>query len=281
MNGFFNIYKSSGTNSTFIVNKIKRITKTPCGHMGTLDPMASGVLPVAVGKSTRLFDYLTDKIKVYIAEFTFGYETDTLDATGETLSTSLVIPTKEQIEKALSKFVGLIDQVPPKYSANSINGKRGYELARKGIDFTPNTKQVNVYSFSLLEQMDSNKFTFKIECGKGTYIRSLCRDLAYELGSLGTMSALERVQSGVFTKENAISVEELESNPEKYLIPADSVLGYEKVFLTENQTKKMLNGVFDITGYSVDKFYRVYSPTEFLGIGWVDKGFLKIKSYVR
>ena len=249
--------------------------------MGTLDPMASGVLPVAVGKSTRLFDYLTDKIKVYIAEFTFGYESDTLDATGTILNKSDILPTKEILQKALSKFVGLINQVPPKYSANSINGKRGYELARKGIDFTPNTKQVNVYSFTLLEQLDTNKFTFKIECGKGTYIRSLCRDLAYEVGSLGTMSALERVQSGVFTKENAISVEELESYPEKYLIPADSVLSYEKVYLTESQTKKMLNGVFDITDYSADKFYRVYSPTEFLGIGWVDKGFLKIKSYVR
>ncbi len=281
MNGFFNIYKSSGTNSTFIVNKIKRITKTPCGHMGTLDPMASGVLPVAVGKSTRLFDYLTDKIKVYIAEFTFGYETDTLDATGTTLSTTQNLPTKEQIQGVLTKFIGLIDQVPPKYSANSINGKRGYELARKGVDFTPKTKQVNVYSFVLLEQISADKFTFKIECGKGTYIRSLCRDLAYELNSLGTMSSLERIQSGVFTKENSISVEDLEREPEKYLIPADSVLSYEKIYLTDQQTKKMLNGVFDITTYSKDKFYRVYSPTEFLGIGWVDNGVLKIKSYVR
>jgi len=281
MNGFFNIYKSSGTNSTFIVNKIKRITKTPCGHMGTLDPMASGILPVAVGKSTRLFDYLTDKVKVYVAEFTFGYETDTLDATGTVLKEKQADITKEQIISRLSKFIGTINQVPPKYSANSINGRRGYELARKGIDFTPKTKQVNVYNFELLQEVNKNVFTFKIECGKGTYIRSLCRDLAYELNTLGTMSKLERIQSGVFTKENSITVEQLELNPEKYLIPADSVLNYEQIYLTEQETKKILNGVFEITRYAQGVFYRVYSPTEFLGIGVVENGVLKIKSYVR
>ena len=249
--------------------------------MGTLDPMASGILPVAVGKSTRLFDYLTDKVKVYVAEFTFGYETDTLDATGTVLKEKQADITKEQIISRLSKFIGTINQVPPKYSANSINGRRGYELARKGIDFTPKTKQVNVYNFELLQEVNKNVFTFKIECGKGTYIRSLCRDLAYELNTLGTMSKLERIQSGVFTKENSITVEQLELNPEKYLIPADSVLNYEQIYLTEQETKKILNGVFEITRYAQGVFYRVYSPTEFLGIGVVENGVLKIKSYVR
>lgn len=281
MIGFFNIYKSSGTNSTFIVNKIKRITKTPCGHMGTLDPMASGVLPVAVGKATRMFDYLTDKVKVYEAEFTFGYETDTLDATGTILKQNSKIVTKEEIIAVLPEFIGLINQVPPKYSANNINGRRGYELARKGIDFEPSVKQVNVSDIQLTQDLGNNKFCFKITCGKGTYIRSLCRDIAYKIGTFATMSALKRTQSGIFLIENAITVEQLEDNIEKYLIAPDEVVNYKKVYLTEQQTKKMLNGVFEIVGYNQDELYRVYSPTEFLGIGKVEKGFLKVKSYVR
>lgn len=281
MNGFFNILKSSGVNSTFIVNKIKRLTHTPCGHMGTLDPMASGVLPVAVGKSTRLFDYLADKVKVYEAEFTFGYETDTLDATGQIISQSEVKVTDEQIKAVLKEFIGEIDQVPPKYSANNINGRRGYELARKGIEFELKTKKVNVYSFELKEKIAENIYTFTISCGKGTYIRSLCRDLAYRLGTKATMSKLCRTQSGIFKIENAITVEQLEQNIEQYLIAPDQTVSYEKFYLTEGQARKILNGVYEITGLTEGKLYRVYSPTEFYGIGKVENGFLKIKSYCR
>ncbi len=281
MNGFFNIFKSSGVNSTFIVNKIKRLTGTPCGHMGTLDPMASGVLPVAVGKSTRLFDYLADKVKTYEAEFTFGYETDTLDATGTILKRDNSVVTEEQIREALGEFIGEIDQVPPKYSANNINGKRGYELARKGIEFELKSKRVTVYKFELKEKIADNIFTFTIECGKGTYIRSLCRDLAKKLGTLGTMSKLCRTKSGIFTADTAISVEELQENPEKYLIAPDTTVSYEKFYLTEEQARKILNGVYEIKLLQEGKLYRVYSPTEFYGIGKVENGLLKIKSYCR
>ncbi len=281
MNGFFNIFKSSGVNSTFIVNKIKRLTNTPCGHMGTLDPMASGVLPVAVGKSTRLFDYLADKVKTYEAEFTFGYETDTLDATGNITETSETAISEEQIKAVLGEFVGEINQVPPKYSANNINGRRGYELARKGIEFELKTKKVTVYKFELKQKISENIYTFTIECGKGTYIRSLCRDLARRLGGLGTMSKLCRTKSGIFTAETAISVEQLQENPEKYLIAPDTTVSYEKFYLTESQARKILNGVYEITGLEENKLYRVYSPTEFFGIGKVENGLLKIKSYCR
>jgi len=249
--------------------------------MGTLDPMASGVLPVAVGKSTRLFDYLADKVKVYEAEFTFGYETDTLDATGTTINTTQTQVTEEQIRAVLGEFVGEINQVPPKYSANNINGRRGYELARKGIEFELKSKKVNVFRFELKEKIADNIYTFTIECGKGTYIRSLCRDLAYRLNTLGTMSKLCRTQSGIFTAETAISVDELENNLEKYLIAPDTTVSYEKFYLTESQAKKILNGVFEITHLEEGKLYRVYSPTEFFGIGKVENGLLKIKSYCR
>lgn len=278
MNGFFNVYKSSNTNSTFLVNKIKRLLKTPCGHMGTLDPMASGVLPIAVGKSTRLFDYFSDKQKTYEAEFKFGFETDTLDATGKTVFENGRIPEREEIEKALKNFIGEIDQVPPKYCANSVNGKRGYELARKGIDFELKSKKVKVYSFELLEG-EKDTYKFKIVCGKGTYIRSLARDLGYATGTYATMTSLCRTVSGVFKIENSVTVEDIALNPEKYLIRPDETLDYEKIFLSEEQTRKMLNGVYEIP--VKEGLFRVYSPTEFLGVGKSENGLLKVKAYVR
>lgn len=281
MNGFFNVIKSSGTNSTFIVNRIKRICKTPCGHMGTLDPMASGVLPVAVGKSTRMFPYLTDKIKEYVAEFTFGYETDTLDAMGKVIQTCDKTPTKQEILDVLPTFMGEISQIPPKYCANNINGKRGYDLARRGIEFELKAKKINVYSLDLIEQVAQNVYKFRIECGKGTYIRSLCRDIAYAVGSMGTMTSLVRTKSGIFNIENAITVEELEKNPEKYLIKADQTVTYEQIYLTEKQSQKLLNGVYEIKNENEGKLYRVYSPTEFFGIGIIENGYLKIKAYIR
>lgn len=278
MNGFFNVYKSSNTNSTFIVNKIKHIVGQPCGHMGTLDPMASGVLPVAVGKSTRLFDYFADKKKTYVAKFKFGYETDTLDKTGKTVKTCDRIPDKAEIENALPNFLGQISQVPPKYCANSVNGRRGYDLARRGIEFELKAKTVTVYSFKLLDG-ENGEYRFEIECGKGTYIRSLARDLGYACSSLATMTELERTKSGAFSLTNAVTLDELAINPEKYLIRPDETLDYEKIFLTEEQTKKMLNGVYEIR--IEQGLYRVYSPTEFLGIGKSEDGLLKIKAYVR
>lgn len=278
MNGFFNVYKSSNTNSTFLVNKIKRLLKTPCGHMGTLDPMASGVLPIAVGKSTRLFDYFSDKQKTYEAEFEFGYETDTLDATGKKTVEGGRIPEREEIERALKNFIGEIEQVPPKYCANSVNGRRGYELARKGIDFELKAKKVNVYSFELLGG-ENGVYKFKIVCGKGTYIRSLARDLGYATGTYATMTSLCRTVSGVFKIEDSVTVEEIALAPEKYLIRPDETIDYEKVFLSEEQTKKMLNGVYEIP--IKEGLFRVYSPSEFLGIGKSEDGLLKIKAYVR
>ena len=277
MNGFFNVFKSSGVNSTFIVNKIKRIVGLPCGHMGTLDPMASGVLPVAVGKSSRMFDFLADKIKTYEAEFTFGYETDTLDGTGRIVNENDFIPPEESVRKTIKGFIGQIEQVPPKYSANNVNGKRGYELARKGVDFSLKSKSVFVRDF-ILTGKSGNTFSFNIVCGKGTYIRSLCRDLAKELGACATMTKLVRTKSGFFTIENSVTLEKIMEDYAKYLIPSDEVVDYPKILLTSEQTKKMLNGVYEIP--CEKGFYRVYSPNVFLGIGVEQNGLLKIKAYV-
>ena len=217
MTGFINIYKEKGVGSTFVVNRIKRLTKTSAGHMGTLDPLASGVLPVAIGNAARLFDYFLRKEKTYLARFRFGITTDTLDEEGEKISGGRV-PGEAEINAALPAFFGEIEQVPPKYSAVSVGGRRGYELARAGADFNLQAKKVRILSFECTGQTAPDEYAFEIVCGGGTYIRSLARDLAVALGTQGYMSALERTASGVFTKEGAVTLNELtpENIAEKY-----------------------------------------------------------------
>ncbi len=282
MTGFINLIKPSGMSSAYAVGAVKKKFNSPCGHMGTLDPMAEGVLPVGIGKASRLFQYMLDKEKTYIARFIFGYTTDTLDITGEITERTDKIPTLEQIKKVLGKFVGEIEQMPPKYSAKCINGKRGYQLARQGVEFTLEAKKVNILSIECLGQINENEFEFKIECKGGTYIRSLARDIALECDSLGTMSKLSRVQSGIFSYENGITIEDLKrlENVNDFIIPADSAVSFDKLNLTEKQAQKILDGVFENYGFS-DGTYRVYNQGKFIGVGKVQEGILRINSYVR
>ena len=282
MKGFINLIKPEGMSSAYAVTAVKKKFNLPCGHMGTLDPMASGVLPVGISKTSRLFNYLLDKKKTYEAEFTFGYSTDTLDSTGREEERTLYIPTKKEIESVLSNFVGEIEQLPPKYSAKCIDGKRGYQLARQGIDFELETKKVTVLDFCLTGQTGENSYTFRIDCKGGTYIRSLARDVAIATGSLAVMSKLTRTASGVFNMENGVSVEEFKSsdNPEKYLIAPDLAVDYEKVVLSNEKAQRILNGLFDKYDLS-DGVYRVYNEQDFWGIGSVKEGVLKIDAYIR
>ena len=283
--GFFNVDKPSGINSSAVVNKCKWLTGVPCGHMGTLDPLASGVLPVGVGNATRLFDYFLEKEKEYIAEFTFGVSSDTLDSTG-TLVFGGEIPTAEQIKKALPTLVGDVWQIPPKYSAKNVNGRRGYDLAREGVDFTLPPKKVRIARIELLgvSEQSENAFRFKIGCGGGTYIRSIARDLAETLGTNAVMSALRRTKSGVFTIENALPFSVLENEPSieelaKYLIPTESVLPFEKLPLTELSERKILQGQIVETGES-DGLYKLYQKggETFYGIAEVKDGKAKAKT---
>lgn len=284
MKGFINIIKPSGISSATVVGAVKRKFKIPCGHMGTLDPMASGVLPIGLGKTARLFPFLLTKTKVYRANFKFGFTTDTLDTTGTVTEETDVLPTLFQVENACKKFVGEIDQVPPNYSAKNVKGKKAYELSRKGVDFELAPKKVMVYDVKLLGKLSECEFSFEITCGGGTYIRSLARDIGLECGSFGVMSKLERVTAGVFNLENGVTLDEFNQseNPEKYIIPADSVVDYPKLVLKEWQATKILNGVFDNYGFA-DGTYRVYNGSEqdFWGIGKAENGVLKIISYVR
>lgn len=280
MNGFLNIYKPRGVTSARCLAKVKRIVKCKCGHMGTLDPLACGVLPIALGQATRLFDIMTEKQKKYIAEFTFGTETDTLDLEGKPVFTGGRIPTKDEIIDLLPHFIGEIDQVPPAFSAKCVDGKKSYKLARSGVQVELKPKRIEIYDIKLLGG-NSPVFTFEITCGGGTYIRAIARDLGRALGTYGTMTALERVQSGFFTKERSVTVEELiENGYEKYLIGSDEVLHFEKVELEESKAIRLLNGLYDDFDLP-DGRYRVYVKGVFWGVGNCENKKIVIRPYVR
>ena len=283
MNGFINLYKPSGITSAYALNMIKKKFKgVKLGHMGTLDPLACGILPIAFGKSTRLFDFLLEKEKIYNAVFEFSYETDTLDVTGTITKSGGKIPTKEEILSVLPKLIGEVDQIPPSYSAKNVNGKRSYELARKGISVELPSKKVVIHNIELIKEVKKGSFLFKITCGGGTYIRSICRDLGYELNTFATMTALERTKSGMFSTENAFTLEEITNNfnLEKMLIKPDAVLTLDKIILNEKDTLDLLNGRPFKVNYSYGN-YLVYGNNEFIGVGVVIDNVLKIKAYIK
>lgn len=282
MKGFINVIKPKGMSSAGVVSAVKKKFHCPCGHMGTLDPMASGVLPVGIGKTSRLFDYLLDKEKVYKANFRFGITTDTLDTTGKVVYTTDYIPSIGEIENNLKRFIGKIEQVPPNYSAKCIDGKRGYQLARKGVEFSIPAKKVEVLDFVCLGKVAENEYSFTIKCKGGTYIRSLARDLGESVNSLAVMSELERTESGIFNLSNGVLLEELKNSisPERYLIPPDLAVNFPKAVLSSVQATRILNGLFDF-GLGKDGLYRVYCEKEFWGIGEEKDGILRMKAYVR
>lgn len=281
--GFINVDKPSGIVSSTVVNKIKWLSGVPCGHMGTLDPLASGVLPVGIGNATRLFDYFLEKEKEYIAEFTFGVDSDTLDSTGNLVRGGQV-PNEREIAGVLPAFFGDIMQVPPKYSAKNVNGRRGYDLARAGIEFELEAKKVHIYDMELIERVAEKEDTYRIRirCGGGTYIRSLARDIAAALGTKAVMSALRRTQSGVFTLENAIPFSVLEQDPsleelQKLILPTEKVLPFPTLTLSGKKEQRFYNGVAVKTD-EADGLYKIYREDVFYGIAEVKNGMAKAKT---
>ena len=279
MQGFLNIYKDSGESSAKVVAHIKKLFRNKkVGHMGTLDPMACGILPIAVGKATRMFDYFLDKVKSYRAIFTFGYETDTLDALGEIINTHERIPTLDEVKNSTDKFVGEIEQLPPQFSAKNVNGVRAYQLARMGKNVVLSTKKVQITDFKCLSQISENSFEFEITCGSGTYIRSLCRDLAYELGTFATMTVLERTNSGVFNIDSSIKAKELNNdNIEKYLIKIEDVFPkFSKVYVDNITATRLINGqtVF-INSDATEKVF-VFNDNKLIGLGLVSNKKIKL-----
>ena len=279
MTGFIVVNKAEGVSSAREVNIIKRLTDTSCGHMGTLDPMASGVLPVAIGNAARLFDYFLEKKKTYIATFIFGCDSDTLDTTGNIKELCGKIPSEEEIKNAIPELVGEVYQIPPKYSAKNIDGKRGYQLARAGVEFELQPKKVNIYSIRLIERVDDRSFSFEIECGGGTYIRSIARDLGAKLGTCAIMSALVRTKSGIFDLSAAVETKNLtKENIRKHIIETDSVLPFESFHPTREEAKKLFNGLTVACSLS-DGTYKIYcTDGSFYGLAQAKDNILKVRT---
>ncbi|WP_415298729.1 tRNA pseudouridine(55) synthase TruB [Clostridium perfringens] len=285
MNGVINIYKNTGMTSFDVVAMVRRVAKMKkVGHTGTLDPAASGVLPVCLGKATKFIDYIMENKKVYRVNLKLGMVTDTYDLEGEVLreeNSSHI--TKDEILTCINSFVGTIDQVPPMYSALKQNGVRLYELARQGIEVHREARKVTIYSIENIKIESNDNIQMDVCCSKGTYIRSLCYDIGEKLNVGATMTALERIQNGPFTKEEAINIEDLtEELLEKHIISIEKALdSFEKITVNEKFGKLLRNGVkvFDNRMYSEEvefnKLYRVYEDNGvFLGLGKRDeKGF--------
>lgn len=254
--GFVNVIKPTGVTSFEVVSRVKKIfNEKHVGHLGTLDPAASGVLPIAVGKATKFFDYFLNKDKCYTALVKFGKETDTLDSFGNITNINDKIILKEDIEKVISNFVGEIEQVPPKFSAIKIDGKKAYELARKNINFEIKSRKITIFDIKLIKNCGKNLFLFQVHCSAGTYIRTLFQDIAKALETVSTTVAIIRTKSGRFKIDDAKTLDELEKSPNVDLI--------EKIFsdlqiidISAKYAKKILNGVklkLNEIDFNVDK----------------------------
>lgn len=264
--GLIAINKPRDWTSFDVVNKIKRLLKIKrVGHLGTLDPMATGVLLVTVGKATKLFDYFQNKKKTYLAKFEFGYETDTLDITGKITKKTDTLPLIDDIKKSINKFIGEIEQVPPKYSAKNINGKRAYQLARNNEEFELKPKLVKIDDIKIVDY-SNNILTVIISCGSGTYIRSICRDLAEKLNSYATMIELVRTDVGRINLKNCVNIQELdENNILKYIIKLDKVLDIPIFSNNSQTTSKLLNGQIIDTEYN-DGLYKLNDSMDTIAI---------------
>lgn len=248
MNGIINVYKEKGFTSFDVVAKLRGILKQKkIGHTGTLDPDATGVLPVCLGNATKLCDLLTDKTKEYVAEFVLGKETDTQDITGTVIRERQVNCLPEDVTQVIQSFVGEYEQLPPMYSAIKVDGKRLYELARQGKEVERKKRTVIFYEIAILK-MELPYVTVRVQCSKGTYIRTLCHDIGQKLGCGAAMTALERTRSGQFAKEDAYTLEEIErirdeGRLESIIMPVDAVFQELPVLIAQNDLKKkILNG---------------------------------------
>jgi len=250
INGWININKPLNFSSAKTVYHVKKILNLKkVGHAGTLDPLATGVLPICINEATKTVSFVMSDEKEYMFEITFGEERDTHDAEGEIINTSNKIPTKEEILKSLPQFIGEIEQVPPIYSAIKIKGKRACDLVRKNQEVKLQARKINIFNLKFLNFTNKNTARFSVKCGKGTYVRSLARDLSKVLGTYGYISKLERTRVGIFNQDNIISLEKLKEldNLDKlkgYLITIGEVLSdMPRIDVDSSIADKLRNGV--------------------------------------
>lgn len=256
-NGILNINKPEGWTSQDVVAKLRgRLHIRRVGHTGTLDPMATGVLPVCFGKATRIIEYYDDDFKTYEAEMKLGMVTDTLDITGTVLETKPVDVSEEDVIQTIDSFRGWITQIPPKYSALKVNGKPLYKYAREGVEVEIKSRKIYVEDIQPVEvNLGENRILFRVTCSKGTYIRTICDDIGKKLGCGGTMTALQRIQSGCFRVEDARTLPEIlemtDEELERCVIPMDETL----VHLGRIELKSMESVPFYYNGREIDTGY--------------------------
>ena len=283
--GVINIYKEKGFTSHDVVNIVRNtLSKVKTGHTGTLDPEAEGVLPVCVGKATKLADYIAADIKEYIAEITLGISTTTEDIFGDVLEEKPVNVTEEDFKNAAVNFIGEYHQKPPMYSAIKVNGRKLYELAREGKEVERKTRLIHIFDISDIKSLGNNKFAFKVLCSKGTYIRTLCEDIGMKLHVGAYMNTLRRTKTGPFTIEESHTLKEIETlknngELEKIIIPVDRMFEeYPKIKLNPKQVKSVTNGVQMTYNGKEGQSYRVYDEkNKFLCISKITDGKLKLE----
>lgn len=282
MNGFVNICKPVGATASDMVVCVKHILHEKAGHLGTLDPGASGVLPVAVGQATRLFDLLTNKVKYYRAFFTFGKTTDTLDSYGVVTDSCDVVPSLEQINAVLPQLVGEQQQLPPIYSAISVGGVRAYKLARNGEEVELKKRPVTIYEYKCLELVSEDTFIFDIKCSGGTYIRSLVRDLAEQLGTVGYMSGLIRLASGCFDIAESVTIDELRQRGTECLYDITYPLrDLPTVEFADKLYQDIDFGRRVKCDYVGEGYFKVVCRNVLFGVGHNDHGNLKLTYYLK
>ncbi len=281
MNGIIVINKPKGCTSHDVVYQVKKITNEKIGHTGTLDPMATGVLPLLIGKGTLCSKYLINHDKIYEVTLQLGKRTDTADSEGNVVEEKKVedgMLEEKNIKNILKSFLGKQEQIPPIYSAIKVKGKKLYEYARKGQEVEIKPRKIEIYEIKLLKINKKEKqIEFKVTCSKGTYIRSLCEDIAKKIGTVGYMCKLNRTKVGEFSIKNAITIEELKNIEKENL----QIITIEKLFekndsinLEEQKLKLLLNGV-KLKRKEKDGIYKIYSNQKFIGIGIIKDYFLK------
>ena len=286
-NGILVIDKSAGWTSQDVAAKLRGVFhERRVGHGGTLDPMATGVLPVFIGRATRAAEFLESAEKEYVAGLRLGVVTDTQDTSGTVLETNSVCVTRAQLEAALRQFLGPIEQLPPMYSAIKINGQKLYELARRGQEVARRPRSITIHALELLEGEGAD-WTIRVRCSKGTYVRTLCHDLGRALGCGGCMSSLRRTRAGSFTLAQAVTMQQVldfaaGQDPQQLLMPVDAVFAaHPPLIVTLGQAAKLKNGAQVKDWQFQPGTYRVYAEDgEFLLLGRVEGGVLTtIKSF--
>ena len=275
-NGIIIIDKPAGWTSMDVCAKLRGILhEKRVGHAGTLDPMATGVLPVFVGQATKAVSFAENGRKVYEAVLQLGRVTDTQDTTGETLEERAVTVTADDMRAALPRFLGEIEQIPPMYSAIKVNGQKLYDLARQGKEVARKPRRITIYDLALTEELGNGQYALRVECSKGTYIRTLCHDLGQALGCGGCMAALRRTMAAGFRIKEAVTLERAQEEREALLLPLDEYFRAYPRFTVQNETqeKRAYNGnAFTARGVA-DGEYRVYDRAgNFLSLSRAEGG---------